>query len=73
MPMVSKLTTIISFTSSILPGVKNPYEIAERILNGHPFLDAIKGTFILYIMLTTGKRYGEILKDFYDLLEVLSK
>ena len=52
----------------------NPYDIAKEILRGHPFIDGNKRTsFMVYLMLTTGKKYEELLKDFYDIFLSLSK
>lgn len=53
---------------------KQPYDIAKEILRGHPFIDGNKRTSLMvYIILTTGKKYEEILADFRDIFESLSK
>ena len=52
----------------------DPYRIAQEILKGHPFIDGNKRTAVMvYFMLSTRKRYEEILKDFYDIFLSLSK
>jgi|GEM_PF-3573061 len=51
-----------------------PYDIAREILRGHPFIDGNKRTsFMVYMLLTTGKNYNKILKDYYDIFLSLSK
>ena len=41
---------------------------------GHPFVDGNKRTaFVVYMLLTTKKKYEEILKDYYDILESLAR
>lgn len=52
----------------------NPYDTAKEILRGHPFIDGNKRTsFMVYLVLTTGKKYEELLKDFYDIFLSLSR
>jgi len=52
----------------------SPYDISKEILRGHPFIDGNKRTsFMVYLMLTTRKKYEELLKDFYDIFLSLSK
>ena len=54
--------------------LKEPYGIAREILRGHPFIDGNKRTsFMVYLILTTGKKYEELLKDFYDIFGSLAK
>ncbi len=52
----------------------SPYAIAREILRGHPFIDGNKRTsFMVYMLLTTKKKYEEILKDYRDILLSLAK
>lgn len=52
---------------------KDPYKIALEILRGHPFIDCNKRTSLMVlILLTTKKKYKEILKDYYDIFKSLS-
>ena len=54
--------------------LKEPYEISKEILRGHPFIDCNKRTaFMVYLLLTSGKTYEEILKDYYDIFQSLAK
>lgn len=54
--------------------LNSPYDLAKEILRGHPFIDGNKRTSLMvYFMLTTGKKYEELLKDFYDTFLSLSK
>ena len=52
----------------------DPYLIAKEILRGHPFIDGNKRTaMMVYYILSTRKKYEEILKDYYDIFLSLSK
>jgi uncharacterized protein (DUF433 family) len=54
--------------------LNQPYKIALEILRGHPFIDGNKRTsFMVYMLLTSGKTYDEILSDYHDILERLAK
>ncbi len=54
--------------------VKNPHKASLEILRGHPFIESNKRTaFMVYLLLTTNKKYETILNDFYDIFEALSK
>ena len=54
--------------------LKQPYDIAKELLRGHPFIDGNKRTsFMVYMLLTTPKKYEDILNDFRDILLSLSR
>ena len=54
--------------------LEDPYDIAREMLRGHPFVDGNKRTSLMvYMLLTTGKGYDEILKDYYNIFLSLSK
>jgi len=54
--------------------LEKPYDISREILRGHPFIDGNKRTSLMaYMLLTSSKSYGAILKDYYDIFLSLSK
>jgi fido (protein-threonine AMPylation protein) len=54
--------------------LNEPYYFAREILRGHPFIEGNKRTALMvYLILTTGKSYPEILKDYYDIFQSLAK
>ncbi len=53
-------------------GFEEPYYLSKEILRGHPFVDSNKKTaFMVFVILTSKKKFEQILEDYYDIFRNL--
>jgi len=53
--------------------LEDDYSVSREILRKQLLLTKIRKIILWFLMLSTGKKYDELLWDFYDIFERLSK